>query len=216
MPGAGDPRAWDRYSYVKNSPVVYNDPSGHNPMIWYYIGLAVYVIGTQIVEQISNYYVWESQQEPFVPQRTGYPTKTSTPQPLSIQAAPTLTPKPTPTATLRPTATTDPITQLENVYNNLFGPSFAPGIGESFIEPVFPGWGKLTDFAGSLLWYAKEAIKYQPEVCLATSEPNPTSSPTVTNTPTKTSSPFRTPTSLYRTPVEVSGSSTPLPTLTLR
>ncbi len=31
MPGAGDPRAWDRYSYVKNSPVVYNDPSGHKP-----------------------------------------------------------------------------------------------------------------------------------------------------------------------------------------
>ena len=29
VPGAGDPRAWDRYSYVKNSPVVYNDPSGH-------------------------------------------------------------------------------------------------------------------------------------------------------------------------------------------
>jgi RHS repeat-associated protein len=27
--GAGDPRAWDRYAYVKNSPVVYNDPSGH-------------------------------------------------------------------------------------------------------------------------------------------------------------------------------------------
>jgi RHS repeat-associated protein len=29
VPGAGDPRAWDRYAYVKNSPVVYNDPSGH-------------------------------------------------------------------------------------------------------------------------------------------------------------------------------------------
>jgi RHS repeat-associated protein len=31
VPGAGDPRAWDRYAYVKNSPVVYNDPSGHGP-----------------------------------------------------------------------------------------------------------------------------------------------------------------------------------------
>jgi RHS repeat-associated protein len=29
VPGAGDPRTWDRYAYVKNSPVVYNDPSGH-------------------------------------------------------------------------------------------------------------------------------------------------------------------------------------------
>ena len=29
VPGAGDPRAWDRYSYVKNNPVRYNDPSGH-------------------------------------------------------------------------------------------------------------------------------------------------------------------------------------------
>jgi RHS repeat-associated protein len=29
VPGAGDPRAWDRYAYVKNNPVVYNDPSGH-------------------------------------------------------------------------------------------------------------------------------------------------------------------------------------------
>ncbi len=31
VPGSGDPRAWDRYAYVKNSPVVYNDPSGHWP-----------------------------------------------------------------------------------------------------------------------------------------------------------------------------------------
>ena len=31
VPGAGDPRAWDRYSYVKNNPVRYNDPSGHWP-----------------------------------------------------------------------------------------------------------------------------------------------------------------------------------------
>ena len=30
VPGAGDPRAWDRYAYVKNNPVLYNDPSGHD------------------------------------------------------------------------------------------------------------------------------------------------------------------------------------------
>jgi RHS repeat-associated protein len=30
VPGAGDPRSWDRYSYVKNNPVMYNDPSGHD------------------------------------------------------------------------------------------------------------------------------------------------------------------------------------------
>jgi RHS repeat-associated protein len=29
IPEAGDPRAWDRYSYVKNNPIMYNDPSGH-------------------------------------------------------------------------------------------------------------------------------------------------------------------------------------------
>jgi RHS repeat-associated protein len=29
IPGAGDPQAWTRYSYVLNLPVKYNDPSGH-------------------------------------------------------------------------------------------------------------------------------------------------------------------------------------------
>ena len=31
VPGAGNPQSWNRYAYVKNSPVVYNDPSGHIP-----------------------------------------------------------------------------------------------------------------------------------------------------------------------------------------
>lgn len=35
MPGAGDPRAWDRYAYVKNSPIVYSDPTGHDPNNWF-------------------------------------------------------------------------------------------------------------------------------------------------------------------------------------
>jgi RHS repeat-associated protein len=29
IPGANDPQSWDRYSYVKNNPVGYRDPSGH-------------------------------------------------------------------------------------------------------------------------------------------------------------------------------------------
>jgi hypothetical protein len=29
VPGAGDPRAWDRFSYVKNNPILFSDPSGH-------------------------------------------------------------------------------------------------------------------------------------------------------------------------------------------
>ncbi len=31
VPGAGNPQSWNRYAYVKNNPVVYNDPSGHKP-----------------------------------------------------------------------------------------------------------------------------------------------------------------------------------------
>jgi RHS repeat-associated protein len=30
VPGAGNPLAWDRYSYVKNNPIIQSDPSGHN------------------------------------------------------------------------------------------------------------------------------------------------------------------------------------------
>jgi RHS repeat-associated protein len=29
IPGAGNPQAWDRFAYVLNNPVLYNDPSGH-------------------------------------------------------------------------------------------------------------------------------------------------------------------------------------------
>ncbi len=29
IPGAGDSQAWDRFAYVKNSPVTFNDPTGH-------------------------------------------------------------------------------------------------------------------------------------------------------------------------------------------
>jgi hypothetical protein len=30
VPNPGDPVSWDRYAYVRNSPLVYNDPTGHN------------------------------------------------------------------------------------------------------------------------------------------------------------------------------------------
>ncbi len=31
MPGAGNPQAWNRYSYTLNSPINFNDPTGHDP-----------------------------------------------------------------------------------------------------------------------------------------------------------------------------------------
>ena len=31
VPGAGNPAAYDRYSYVLNNPILLNDPNGHNP-----------------------------------------------------------------------------------------------------------------------------------------------------------------------------------------
>ena len=32
IPGADNPQAWNRFSYVMNSPILYNDPSGHRPV----------------------------------------------------------------------------------------------------------------------------------------------------------------------------------------
>jgi len=31
IPNAADPQSWNRYSYVQNNPIAYNDPTGHEP-----------------------------------------------------------------------------------------------------------------------------------------------------------------------------------------
>ena len=31
VPEAGNPQAWNKYSYTSNNPMIYNDPSGHDP-----------------------------------------------------------------------------------------------------------------------------------------------------------------------------------------
>jgi hypothetical protein len=33
IPGVDSPQSWNRYSYVKNNPVLYNDPSGHDSIL---------------------------------------------------------------------------------------------------------------------------------------------------------------------------------------
>ena len=46
VPGAGNPQAWNRYSYTVNNPLKYTDPSGHcfGPVIW--ICIAAFIIAT--------------------------------------------------------------------------------------------------------------------------------------------------------------------------
>ena len=39
VPDAGNPQAWNRYSYVLNSPLMYIDPSGHCSILAFIKGL---------------------------------------------------------------------------------------------------------------------------------------------------------------------------------
>jgi RHS repeat-associated protein len=52
IPGAGNPIAWDRYAYAMNSPVVYNDPTGHCPWCISALVGAVIGAGVSIVTQV--------------------------------------------------------------------------------------------------------------------------------------------------------------------
>lgn len=36
IPDANNPQVWNRYSYVMNRPVNFNDPTGHDPIPWIY------------------------------------------------------------------------------------------------------------------------------------------------------------------------------------
>ncbi len=49
VPQPGDPLAWDRYSYVKNNPLSYTDPSGHCPICV----ILTLVIGTVVLTSDS-------------------------------------------------------------------------------------------------------------------------------------------------------------------
>ena len=58
VPQPGDPLAWDRYAYVKNNPIRYNDPSGHCPECLVMGGImgvgALIGYGTQVYNNIQN------------------------------------------------------------------------------------------------------------------------------------------------------------------
>jgi RHS repeat-associated protein len=60
MQDMGNPQSWNRYSYVKNNPILYNDPSGHfwNIVAGVVIGAAVGAVveaASQVIEQ------WDSE-----------------------------------------------------------------------------------------------------------------------------------------------------------
>jgi RHS repeat-associated protein len=56
VPEPGNPQAWNRYSYVTNNPVIYNDPTGHflNVLIGAGIGALVGGIGSAISQKITT------------------------------------------------------------------------------------------------------------------------------------------------------------------
>lgn len=45
VPQPYNPQDWDRYRYVRNNPLVYSDPTGHNPLLL----IAALVVGTIVL-----------------------------------------------------------------------------------------------------------------------------------------------------------------------
>jgi len=58
IPEAGNPMAWDRYAYVNNNPIRFNDPSGHCPECLVMGGImgigALIGYGTQVYNNFQN------------------------------------------------------------------------------------------------------------------------------------------------------------------
>jgi hypothetical protein len=48
VPNPYNPQDWDRYSYARNNPVSYTDPSGHFPCPWCVVGAAVYLVNMSL------------------------------------------------------------------------------------------------------------------------------------------------------------------------
>jgi hypothetical protein len=108
VPGAAQPQDFNRYSFVRNNPLKYVDPSGHIPICIPFAGCyEVNTSGIAPIRQPDGLNVKES--EPQSVEGKLEPTRTIAPQATGIPLSPVpQTPQPFATATLQATKTPTP------------------------------------------------------------------------------------------------------------
>jgi len=192
IPSPANPQAWNRYTYVYNNPILYNDPTGHNPYAVCAVSTVVAIVCIVVVASlVLGAVAYGTEWDPEVPgsalDLTPYnpaqlfrtPVPTNTPRFCPNMTCFDHTPTATPTITQTPTPP-DPCPDSEFCWN-------APQTETSTVTPTS------TSTPNTQLPPCQYLVQANCNTVTPASTSTPSRTPATTPTYTQTSAPTHNP-----------------------